>query len=127
MTYAGMLNAAVYLQFLTRLIAGRPRKMLLIADGLSAHWTAAVKAWVEAHRDQIEIFCLPPYAPEMNPVEYLNQDMKGTVNEPGLPADRSTLQEHMEGWMGRLAAMPKHVISYFLHLRTHYAAPIELT
>jgi transposase len=35
-----------------------------------------VRAWVRAHRDEIELFYLPPYAPELNPDEYLNGDLK---------------------------------------------------
>jgi transposase len=34
------------------------------------------------------VFYLPPYSPELNPVEYLNNDMKGAVNESGLPENR---------------------------------------
>jgi transposase len=41
-----------------------------------------VVAWVEAHKDKIEVFYLPAYSPELNPVEYLNNDMKGEVNNP---------------------------------------------
>lgn len=126
MTYQGALNAAVFLLFLTRLIAGASRKLLLIADRLQAHKTPAVQAWVEAHRDQIEVFYLPTYSPELNPVEYLNNDMKGAVNEAGLPPDRPTLQGRLSAFMKRLVRVPEHVISYFLHPWTRYAAPVEL-
>jgi transposase len=126
MTYKGALNAAVFLRFLTRLIAGASRKVLLIADRLQAHKTPAVQAWVEAHRDQIEVFYLPTYSPELNPVEYLNNDMKGAVNEAGLPPDRPTLQGRLSDFMRRLVRVPEHVISYFLHPWTQYAAPVEL-
>jgi transposase len=126
MTYKGSLNAAVFLVFLTKLIEKAPRKILLIADRLQAHKTPAVQAWVEAHREQIEVFYLPAYSPELNPVEYLNNDMKGTVNEAGLPADRETLQGRLLGFMKHLAGVPNHVISYFLHPWTQYAAPVEL-
>lgn len=126
MTYQGALNATVFLLFLGRLISGATRKILLIADRLQAHKTPEVQAWLETHRDQIEVFFLPAYSPELNPVEYLNNDMKGRVNEAGLPSDRPTLQERLLGFMNRLAGMPKHVISYFLHSWTRYAAPVEL-
>ena len=126
MTYKGALNATVFLMFLTRLIAGAARKILLIADRLQAHKTPEVQAWVEAHRDQIEVFYLPAYSPELNPVEYLNNDMKGTVNEASLPPDRPTLQGRLLDFMKRLVRMPEHVISYFLHPWTQYAAPVEL-
>jgi transposase len=126
MTYQGALNAAVFLLFLQKLVAGAGRKVLLIADRLQAHKTPEVEAWVEAHRNQIEVFYLPAHSPELNPVEYLNNDMKGAVNEAGLPPDRPTLQGRLVNFMRRLVRVPEHVISYFLHPWTQYAAPVEL-
>jgi transposase len=126
MTYQGALNAAVFLQFLQRLAAGARRKLLLIADRLQAHKTPAVQAWLADHGAQIEVFYLPPYSPELNPVEYLNGDMKATVNEAGLPDDRPALQSRIVGFMEKLARLPAHVMSYFLHPWTQYAAPAEL-
>ena len=126
MTYRGALNAAVFLLFLTRLIAGASRKVLLIVDRLQAHKTPEVQAWVQAHRERIEVFYLPAYSPELNPVEYLNNDLKGAVNEAGLPPDRLTLRDRLLGFMRRLLRVPEHVISYFLHPWTQYAAPVEL-
>jgi transposase len=126
MTYQGTLNAVVFLQFLQKLMVEIPRKILLIADQLQAHKTPEVLAWVEEHRDRIEVFYLPAYAPERNPVEYLNNNMKGAINQEGLPEDRGTLHNQILAFMGNLARMPKQVISYFLHPCVEYAAPVEL-
>ena len=126
MTYKGMLNAAIFLMFLNKLIEGATRKIILIADRLQAHKTPEVAAWLEAHKDKIEVFYLPPYCPEMNPVEYMNNDMKGEVNKAGLPDNRGALHTRILAFMNNLARLPKHVISYFLHPCVQYAAPIEL-
>jgi transposase len=126
MTYQGGLNAAVFLTFLTRLVAEAPRKVLLIVDRLQAHKTPEVEDWVAARRDRIEVFYLPAYSPELNPVEYLNNDLKGSVNEAGLPPDRPTLASRLLDFMRGLVHVPEHVISYFLHPWTQYAAPAEL-
>jgi transposase len=126
MTYQGSLTAAVFLVFLQKLIEGASRKVLLIADGLQAHKTPAVEAWVAERSDRIAIFYLPAYSPEMNPVEYLNNDLKGQVNATGLADDRPALHERVLRFMGQLSQMPSHVISYFLHPWTQYAAPVEL-
>ncbi len=40
------------------------------------HHAKLVKAWLERHDDEIEIFYLPSYSPELNPDEYLNCDLK---------------------------------------------------
>lgn len=126
MTYKGTLGAAVFLVFLSKLIEAATRKILLIADRLQAHKTPEVIAWVEAHKDKIEVFYLPAYSPEMNPVEYLNNDMKGEVNKAGLPDDSATLHSRIMAFMDNLANVPSHVISYFSHPCVQYAAAIEL-
>jgi transposase len=126
MTYKGALHAAVFLLFLRKLVAKATRKILLIADRLQAHKTPEVLAWLEDHQDKIEVFYLPAYSPELNPVEYLNNDMKGAVNKVGLPEDRGTLHTRILAFMGGLANLPTHVISYFLHPWVQYAATIEL-
>ena len=43
---------------------------------LRGHHTKNVQAWVEKHTAQIRLIFLPPYAPDHNPDEYLNQDFK---------------------------------------------------
>jgi transposase len=126
MTYKGALNAAVFLLFLSKLVEGTTRKILLSADRLQAHKTPAVQAWLAAHKDSIEVFYLPAYSPEMNPVEYLNNDMKGEVNKAGLPENRGALHTQILAFMNTLANVPRHVISYFLHPCVQYAAPIKL-
>lgn len=126
MTYKGSLNAAVFLLFLSKLIAGAGRKILLIADQLQAHKTPEVLQWLQEHQDKIEVFYLPTYSPEMNPVEYLNNDMKGEVNKAGLPDSRGALHTRIVSFMEHLANVPKHVISYFLGPWVQYAAPVEL-
>jgi len=126
MTYKGSLDAAVFLVFLSKLIEGASRKIFLIADRLQAHKTPEVLAWTEAHKARIEVFYLPAYSPEMNPVEYLNNDMKGEVNKAGLPDDRGALHSRIVAFMSHLASVPGHVVSYFLHPEVQYAATIEL-
>jgi transposase len=126
MSYEGKLNAAVFLVFLSKLIEGVSRKILLITDRLQAHKTPEVNAWVEAHKDRIEVFYLPTYSPELNPVEYLNNDMKGEVNKANLPDDRPTLLSRITAFMNKLVLLPEHVANFFLHPKVQYAAAIEL-
>jgi len=57
-----------YLQALARQIKG---KLLIIWDGLPAHRSRLVRAYVESLGDRIVLERLPAYAPELNPVEYL--------------------------------------------------------
>ena len=84
MIYTGKMNAALFIVFLTRLIAGATKKVFLIVDHLSVHEAAAVDEWLADRKDRIEVFYLPKYAPERNPDEYLNCDLKANINTDGL-------------------------------------------
>jgi len=88
---------------------------------LRAHGTPAVADWVAAHRDRIELFYLPRYAPELNATEYLNNDLKGRVNEAGLPNTKGELRSRMQRFMNKLRWLPGHVRNYFKHPCMLYA------
>ncbi|WP_375340699.1 transposase [Okeania sp. SIO2B9] len=40
-----------------------------------------MQAWLEAHHDEIEVFYLPAYSPDLNPAEYLNNDLKQYLDD----------------------------------------------
>jgi transposase len=68
-----------FMDFLDKLIEHHPgRKLFVIVDNHSIHISAAVALWREDH-PQLELFFLPPYAPELNPDEYLNNDVHAHV------------------------------------------------
>jgi transposase len=122
MTYAKAMNAALFLVFLGRLLRGTTGKIFLMVDRLQAHQTPAVKDWVAAHQDRLELFPLPRRAPELNPDEYLNNDLKGSVNAAGLPNSKQDLRSHIQQFMRRLPHLPEHVRNYFQHPCVQYAA-----
>jgi transposase len=125
MTYTRTMDAALFLVFLERLLQSTTGKVFLIVDRLRAHMTPAVQAWVAAHRDRLEIFYLPRYAPELNPDEYLNNDLKGQVHTAGLPHAKAEVRSHIQGFMRRLLHLPERVISYFQHPSAQYAAAMN--
>ena len=122
MIYTGKMNAALFIVFLTRLIAGASKKVFLIVDHLSVHEAGAVEGWLADKKGQIELFYLPKYAPERNPDEYLNCDVKGNVNSDGLPKDREELRARLHRFMQKLCKLPGRVASYFKHKFIQYAS-----
>jgi hypothetical protein len=115
MTYKGALNAALFLVFLGQLLRASTRKIVLIVDRLRVHEKDTVRDWVEARKDRIEVFYLPRRAPELNPDESLNNDLKGKVNEAGLPNSKKDLRSRIRHFMRKLFHCPQHVMNYFLH------------
>jgi transposase len=68
-----------FLDFCDKLLAHHPdRKLFVIVDNHSIHKSIAVRLWQEDH-PELELFFLPPYAPELNPDEYLNNDVHAHV------------------------------------------------
>jgi hypothetical protein len=47
---------------------------------LGMHHCKPVKAWLAEHKDEIEVFYLPSYSPELNPDERLNADLKHAIS-----------------------------------------------
>ena len=125
MIYPGKMNAEVFIEFLKRLVSGRLKKIFLVVDNLSVHGAVAVNEWLAEHKNEIEVFYLPKYAPERNPDEYLNCDVKVNINTDGLPKDREELKGKLHRFMQKLAKLPQRVASYFQHKLIKYAATPE--
>jgi transposase len=53
----------------------RGERVVLVWDGLSAHWSRAMRSW-GAEQDWLTLERLPAYAPELNPVELLWSSLK---------------------------------------------------
>jgi transposase len=122
MTYKDTMDAALFIAFLEGLLQITTKKVFLIVDRLRAHKAKEIDAWVAEHANRIELFDLPRYAPERNPVEYLNDDLKGQVNAEGLPDTKDRLESHIHQFMLRLMQLPEHVIAYFQNPYVQYAA-----
>ena len=69
-----------FLAFLMALLlAYAGKKIRLVCDNGRFHTTKAVQAFLDAHREQMEVYWLPPYCPSLNLIERLWGHMKRTV------------------------------------------------
>jgi transposase len=69
--FPGSIKALQLVEFLAALTRQIKGKLLVIWDGLKAHRSRLVRRFVESLGDRIVLDFLPPYAPELNPVEYI--------------------------------------------------------
>jgi hypothetical protein len=71
------------LEQLGRFYAGQ--RVVLLWDGLSAHWSKGMRAWLDSQPYWVRAERLPAYAPDLNPVEYLWANLKDVelANLPG--------------------------------------------
>jgi transposase len=122
MLYDGTMTGTLFVLFLTRLLVGATRKIILIVDHLKVHESEPVQVWLYEHRDQLEMVGLPRYAPERNPDEYLNNDVKGSLNTDGPAETKEELKSKLGRFMHHLGKLPDHVAAYFEHPKVAYAA-----
>ena len=122
MFYRGSMNAHRLIVFMRRLIKDAGRKVLLILDNLRVHHAKKVKAWLGARTDQIEVFHLPSYSPDLNPDEYLNCDLKAGISAKPDSRSKLGMREAALSHMRMLQQRPDRVRKYFNHPSIQYAA-----
>lgn len=65
-------NAETFLEHLNQIIQYRTKKkILLIVDNARYHHAKILQPWLEKNKRIIEFLFLPPYSPELNPIERL--------------------------------------------------------
>lgn len=122
MVFDGTMNADKLIDFCKRLIRSAKRKVYLILDNLRVHHAKVFKTWLSNHGDEIAVFYLPSYSPELNPDEYLNCDLKAGVHS-GKPArTKDALKKKVVSHMRMLQKRPSRVAKYFSHRKIKYAA-----
>lgn len=76
MTIKGRLNSDRFIEFLKRLTHNAKNPVFLIVDGHPTHRSGKVKRYVESTKNQLQLFYLPPYSPDLNPDEYVWNHLK---------------------------------------------------
>ncbi len=120
--YLGRWGFTPQIDLLRQLVKDAGRKIYLILDNLRVHHSKSVKAWLAEHKNEIEVFYLPSYSPELNPNEMANADLKQAVTK--LAPARTKLQlvkataKHLRSVQRRL----ERIKSYFQHAPVRYAA-----
>lgn len=122
MIFDGTFNADVFIDFLKRLISKSKVKIFLILDNHKVHHAYKVQDWIEANKDKIELFFLPPYCPELNPDELLNQDVKSNAVGRKRAKTLSDLKRNLRGYLFGTQKAPHIVRSYFKKKEVNYAA-----
>ena len=71
-------NEAKLIEFLPQLRrAFRRKKIILVWDGLTSHRSRKTKAYLHEQHRWLTAVRLPPYAPDLNPVESVWSNIKG--------------------------------------------------
>jgi transposase len=102
----------VFIKFLKRLIRQYDKKVFLIVDNHPSHKSRKVKNWLIKHEKHIKLFHLPSYCPELNPDEFLNQDVKSHIGKRR-PQTQSQMKKNLESYLKMRQKQP-HIIQNFV-------------
>ncbi len=122
MVYEENMNVAIFIKFLKQLTKNHDKKIFLVLDNLKVHKALKVKEWREKHKDKIEFFFLPPYSPELNPDELVNQDVKANALKHKLIHNTKDLSKNLRGYLYALQNNKQKIRNFFKKDCVKYAA-----
>ena len=122
MLYKVNMNAEKLIDFMGRLIRDVNKKVFLVLDNLRVHHSKKVQEWLDKRKDRIEVFYLPPYAPEYNPDELVNSDLKRGVGSYTSAQSEEELNNNVRSHLKKLQLQPLKITSFFNAPYTSYAA-----
>ena len=122
MVFRETFTERVYLRFLRRLLRHTRRGLFLIVDRHPVHRARKVQRWLEVHRERIRMFFLPGYSPDLNPDEFLNQDVKTNALGRQRPRDEREMLTSVRSYLRSTQRQPDIVRSYFQAASVQYAA-----
>jgi transposase len=122
MVIQGKVAAKQFCEFLRRLVFKSERPIFLILDGHPVHRSAKVKQVVASMKNKLQLFYLPPYSPELNPDEWVWNDLKnngiGRMSISGPDDMKHKVISHLKF----LQRNPILIRSFFQADTTKYAA-----
>ena len=120
MMFDDNMNQQRLIEFMRRLINDVSHKVYLILDNLRVHHGKKVTAWLEKHKDKIEIFYLPAYSPELNPDEYFNHALKLDVHSGINPRTKEDIRHKAQSFVRKLQHNTEKVKAFFKHPKVAY-------
>ena len=99
--------------FLTHLVRYIKTPLLVVWDRLPAHRSRRVGQFLDSLNGRVAIEYLPPYAPELNPVEYLWGHWKQHTLPNVCPRDLWQLSEGARRTLRRLRRRPRLVTAFW--------------
>jgi len=86
----------------------------LVVDGLPAHKTALVKAYLASTRGRLTLHFLPGYSPDLNPDEAVWSHMKrtGVARTPLRKGEK--LRDKVDAQLASIKKTPRLVRSFFM-------------
>jgi transposase len=108
------MNADVFIGFLKALLESVPGKIYLIVDGHPVHRSKKAREFVEEQSEgRMKLFFLPPYSPDLNPDEWVWNNVKNDRIAKSVIMSKDDLKSKALGALRRLQKLPNVVRGFF--------------
>lgn len=111
--YPGTIRTAQIIDFLGHLRRQFRHQLLIVWDGLQAHRSRKVRAYVAASDGELTLEFLPPYAPELNPVEQIWNYGKNRELANFCPRDIEQLRTFAKRSLRRMQRRPALITAFW--------------
>ena len=122
LVFEGKFKAPVFVAFLQRLLKQIAGKISLIVDGHPVHQSGNATRVAATHSSRLRLIRMPGYCPELNPDEWLNQDVKTTGLGKSRPTNRTELIAIVRSHLYRRQKQPQVITNLFREKQVRYAA-----
>lgn len=99
-----------------------PRRIYLIMDRHPVHRAGAVKKWLGMKGRRVRLFYLPGYRPDLNPDDYLNQDVRSNAVGRRRPLHAETTRKDIFGYLRSRQRRPQIVMDDLKRESVRYAS-----
>ena len=111
--YPGSVKGEQVVDFLKALVQHIGGPLLVVCDGLPAHRSRVVRDYITDLDSWIHIEYLPPYAPELNPVEYIWAYWKQHELPNVCPKDYWSLDRKDRRTLRRIRRRPRLIAAFW--------------
>lgn len=111
--YPGAVKSAQVVNFLEALQRHIREPLLVVWDGLPAHRSRQVRDYLASLDGRIHVEYLPPYAPELNPVEYIWAYWKQHELPNVCPKDFWNLTEQARRTLRKMRRRPRLITAFW--------------
>ncbi|WP_157655981.1 transposase [Burkholderia ubonensis] len=113
-------TAAVFREFLGRLMLGARQPVVLVLDGHPIHKATLVQEFATARKGHLKLFCLPAYSPHLNPDEQVWAHVKRIFSKR-LVQSEDEMQWPAIASLDRIQKLPALAKSFFRQPECQYA------
>jgi transposase len=107
----GRLNSATSIAFLTRVLERTTQSIVLMQDGAKYHTSAETQAFFAQQAARLQVFQLPTYSPDYNPIEKLWKKIKQQDTHLHYFPTFEALTDKVEQALLKFANIPEEILA----------------